>query len=174
MLITFRLSERVLLNKNFHFTVSKTIKIVDKLSRSLYLYCIIFAAIQTMKELTKAEEQIMHILWELKSGMVNDILALMPEPKPAYNTVSTIIRILEKKGFVGHKAWGRTHEYFPLVVKEDYTREYLGNIVKAYFSNSYQHLVSFFTKENNLTVNEMEEIKEVIESEISKQKSGEQ
>lgn len=126
-----------------------------------------------MRELTKAEEQIMHILWNLKSGMVNDILSKMPEPKPAYNTVSTIIRILEKKGFVGHKAWGRTHEYFPLVAKEDYTREYLSNIVKGYFSDSFKHLVSFFTRENNLTVKEMEEIRKVIESEISKQKSDE-
>ena len=72
-----------------------------------------------MKELTKAEEQVMQILWKIEKGFVKDIIDSMPKPKPAYNTVSTIVRILEKKGFVGHNAYGKTHEYYPLVSKKD-------------------------------------------------------
>ncbi len=101
-----------------------------------------------MKELTKAEDQIMQILWTIEKGFVKDILDHLPEPKPAYNTVSTIVRILEKKGFVGYKAYGKTHEYFPLIAKENYTRFYLNNMVKGYFNGSFQNLVSFFAKEN--------------------------
>jgi BlaI family penicillinase repressor len=101
-----------------------------------------------MKELTKAEDQIMQILWTIEKGFVKDIMDHLPEPKPAYNTVSTIVRILEKKGFVGYKAYGKTHEYFPLIAKENYTRFYLNNMVKGYFNGSFQNLVSFFAKEN--------------------------
>jgi predicted transcriptional regulator len=123
-----------------------------------------------MKELTKAEEQIMRILWNLKKGFVRDIIEVMPEPKPAYNTVSTIIRILEKKGFVGHKAYGKAHEYYPAVEKEEYTRDYLNNIVGNYFSGSFSQLVSFFTKEENLSVGQLEELKSMIDKEIHKKK----
>lgn len=101
-----------------------------------------------MKELTKAEDQIMQILWTIEKGFVKDVMDHLPEPKPAYNTVSTIVRILEKKGFVGYKAYGKTHEYFPLIAKENYTRFYLNNMVKGYFNGSFQNLVSFFAKEN--------------------------
>jgi BlaI family penicillinase repressor len=101
-----------------------------------------------MKELTKAEDQIMQILWTIEKGFVKDIMDHLPDPKPAYNTVSTIVRILEKKGFVGYKAYGKTHEYFPLIAKENYTRFYLNNMVKGYFNGSFQNLVSFFAKEN--------------------------
>lgn len=125
-----------------------------------------------MKELTKAEEQIMQILWKVKKGFVNDILARMPEPKPAYNTVSTIVRILEKKGFVDHKAYGKTHEYFPLISKKDYTRSYFKGFVKNYFGNSYKAMATFFAKEENLSIQELEEIKQLMEEEINKQKSG--
>ena len=125
-----------------------------------------------MKELTKAEEQIMQILWKINKGFVNDILADFPEPKPAYNTVSTIVRILEKKGFVGYKAYGKTHEYFPLISKSDYTKKYFGNFMKNYFSNSYQALASFLTNDKNISVNELEEMKKLMEEEIEKQKSG--
>jgi BlaI family transcriptional regulator, penicillinase repressor len=109
-----------------------------------------------MKELTKAEDQIMQILWALKKGFVKDIVEEMPEPKPAYNTVSTIVRILEKKGFIGYKAYGKTHEYFPLITKEKYTRFYLNNLVKGYFNGSVQSLVSFFAKENKLDVQDID------------------
>ena len=87
-----------------------------------------------MKELTKAEEQIMQLLWEQEKAFVKDIVDQMPDPKPAYNTVSTIIRILEKKGFVGHNAYGKTHEYFPLIARKDYTRNYMKSFISNYFS----------------------------------------
>lgn len=111
-----------------------------------------------MKELTKAEDQIMQILWTIEKGFVKDIMDHLSEPKPAYNTVSTIVRILEKKGFVGYKAYGKTHEYFPLIAKENYTRFYLNNMVKGYFNGSFQNLVSFFAKENNLNVNDIDKL----------------
>lgn len=123
-----------------------------------------------MKELTKAEEQIMQILWDIEKGFVNDILDKLPLPKPAYNTVSTIVRILEKKGFVSHKAYGKTHEYYPLISKNEYTKTYFKGFMKNYFENSYQALASFFTKENKLSVQELEEIKQLMEAEIRKQK----
>ena len=124
-----------------------------------------------MKELTKAEEQIMHILWDLDEAFVKDIISKLPKPKPAYNTVSTIVRILEKKGFVAHKAYGKTHEYYPLILKEDYTKVHMKSFVKNYFSNSFEHMVSFFAKEKSLTVSEMEEILKIMEEEIKKQKN---
>ena len=125
-----------------------------------------------MKKLTKAEEQVMQILWEIKKGFVRDILEKIAIPKPAYNTVSTIVRILEKKEFIGHIAYGKSHEYFPLVSKKDYAKTYLNGILVGYFSDSYKQLVSFFSKENNLSITEMEEIKEMIEDQINKQKEN--
>ena len=127
-----------------------------------------------MKQLTRAEEQIMHILWELERAFVKDIIVRLPDPKPAYNTVSTIIRILEKKGFAGYRAFGKTHEYYPLVDKQEYTQKYLLNFVRNYFSNSYKQMVSFFAREENLSIAEMEEMKKLIEDEIRKQKEKEQ
>lgn len=111
-----------------------------------------------MKELTRAESQIMQILWRLKKGFVKDIVDELPSPKPAYNTVSTIVRILEKKGFVGYKAYGKTHEYFPLIAKEKYTGFYLNNLVKGYFGGSFQNLVSFFASENKMDINDIDNL----------------
>jgi len=111
-----------------------------------------------MKELTKAEEQIMQELWLLEKAFVKEIVDKLPEPKPAYNTVSTIIRILEKKGFVDHYAYGKTHQYFPLISKTDYTKSYFKNFLSGYFSNSFQEMVSFFDKEDKMTLSELEEI----------------
>lgn len=111
-----------------------------------------------MKELTKAEEQVMQILWKLKKGFVNDLLDHLPEPKPAYNTISTIVRILVKKGFVGFKAFGKTHEYFPLISKKEYSNFYLKNFVGNYFEGSFQNLVSFFAKENNMDLEDFEKL----------------
>jgi BlaI family transcriptional regulator, penicillinase repressor len=111
-----------------------------------------------LKELTRAEDQVMQILWKLGKGFVKDIVEEMPEPKPAYNTVSTIVRILETKGFVDHKAYGKTHEYFPLITKERYTKFYLNNLIKGYFNGSFQNLVSFFARENKLDVTEVEKL----------------
>ena len=124
-----------------------------------------------MKELTRAEEQIMHVLWALGKAYVRDIVDRLPSPKPAYNTVSTIVRILEKKGFVDHEAFGKTHLYRPIVAKEDYTQAFLKNFVKDYFGDSYQELVSFFAKDRNLTLAELEEILAALRDEIKKQKA---
>jgi BlaI family transcriptional regulator, penicillinase repressor len=120
-----------------------------------------------LKELTKAEDQIMQILWDLKSCFVKDIIEQMPDPKPAYNTVSTIVRILETKGFVDHKAYGKTHEYFPLISKEKYTKFYLNNLLKGYFGGSFQNLVSFFAKENKLDGKAIEKLLEEIKNKKS-------
>ncbi len=125
-----------------------------------------------MKELTKAEEQIMQILWDLEEGFVNDIIAKMPEPKPAYNTVSTIVRILEKKGFVAYKAYGKTHQYFPLISRKNYTRMFMRNFMGSYFGNSFKEMVSFFAKEDNMSVNEIEELMQEIKNDIAEE-SGE-
>jgi BlaI family penicillinase repressor len=124
-----------------------------------------------MKELTRAEEQIMHVLWYLEKAYVKDIIERLPSPKPAYNTVSTIVRILEKKGFIGHEAFGKTHLYRPLVAKEDYTQAFLQSFVRNYFGDSYQELVSFFARDKNLTVSELEEILTALREEIKKQKA---
>ncbi len=124
-----------------------------------------------MKELTKAEEQAMHILWEIKSGFIKDIRARYREPKPAYTTISTIVRILEDKGFVGHKAYGNAHEYYPLVAKPTYTRLLMKSVLMKYFGNSLRQMVSFFSHEKGLTVSELEELKRVIEEEIKTKKS---
>lgn len=123
-----------------------------------------------MKELTKAEEQIMHILWELGEGVVNDVIEQIPEPKPAYNTVSTIIRIMEKKGFVDHKAYGKTHVYFPLTSKKEYTRSYMKNFMGSYFGNSFREMVSFFAKEDKMSVSEIEELMQDIKKDIEEEK----
>jgi len=123
-----------------------------------------------MKELKKAEEQIMQILWEMEEGFVNDIVDRMPEPKPAYNTVSTIVRILEKKGFVDHKAFGKTHQYFPLIQKKDYTRTYMKSFIGNYFGNSFKEMVSFFAKEDNMSVGEIEKLMHEVKKEIEKEK----
>lgn len=125
-----------------------------------------------MKELTKAEEQVMQVLWQIEKGFVKDILAYFPEPKPAYNTISTIVRILEKKGFVDHNAFGKTHEYFPLTGKKEYTRSFFKGFMKNYFSNSYQALATFLANDKNIDLNELEEMKMLMEQEIEKQKSA--
>ena len=120
-----------------------------------------------MKELTKAEEQIMQILWDLEKGFVKDIVERFPEPKPAYNTVSTIVRILEQKGFVDHTAFGKTHEYFPVVGKSDYTRTFMKNFMRNYFSGSFREMVSFFAKEDNLTISELDELMQQVREDFT-------
>jgi len=127
---------------------------------------------QPVRELTRAEEEVMQILWELGEGVVHDMLEKFYDPRPAYNTVSTIIRILEQKGFVDHKAYGRTYVYYPLIDKKEYTKSHFRNMVANYFGNSYKSLASFFTKEENLSLEELEAIQKLIREEIEKQKSG--
>ncbi len=125
-----------------------------------------------MKQLTRAEEQIMQILWELEEAFVKDIIAELPLPKPAYNTVSTIVRILETKKFVGHKSLGKKHQYYPLVKKAAYRKSQFGGFVSNYFENSYKSLASFFTKEENLSIEELEDINRLIQEEINKKKNN--
>lgn len=117
-----------------------------------------------MKELTKAEDQVMQILWQIEKGFVKDIIEHMPEPKPAYNTVSTIVRILETKGFVDHNSFGKTHEYFPIISKDKYSKFYLNNMLKGYFNGSFQNLVSFFAKDNKLDVHDLDALVQQLEN----------
>jgi BlaI family transcriptional regulator, penicillinase repressor len=121
-----------------------------------------------IRELTKAEDQIMQILWQLNTAFVKDIIEKLPEPKPAYNTVSTIVRILEKKGFVSFKAYGKTHEYFPIIDRDEYSNYYLKSFMNRYFKGSFQGLVSFFAKENNMNITEMEEMIKRVETDLEK------
>ena len=126
-----------------------------------------------MKELTKAEEQIMQLLWEQEKAFVKDIVEKIPNPKPAYNTVSTIIRILEKKGFVGYTAYGKTHEYFPLVTRKDYTRSFMKNFMRNYFSGSFQEMVSFFAKEDKMSLSDLDELVEDVKRDLQTEKTDE-
>jgi predicted transcriptional regulator len=121
-----------------------------------------------MKRLTKAEEQIMQILWDLEKGLVRDVIDRLPDPKPAYNTVSTVIRVLEKKGFVDHKAYGTTYEYFPLINKEEYTRVHFSHLMKNYFNNSFPEMAAFFARENNLSLEELQDMIKMTEDELKK------
>jgi len=123
-----------------------------------------------MKELTKAEEQLMQILWKLKKGFIKDLIDKIPEPKPAYNTVSTFIRIMEKKGFVGHIAYGNTHEYYPLISKKEYTAQFMKGLIQNYFSNSFQEMVSFFAKEDKMSISELEELLQEVKKDMENEK----
>ncbi|MCW0483542.1 BlaI/MecI/CopY family transcriptional regulator [Gaoshiqia sediminis] len=125
----------------------------------------------TMKELTKAEEQVMQLLWKLEKAFVKDLIEQMPEPKPAYNTVSTIVRILEKKGFVGYEAFGKTHRYFPLISKKEYTRRYMKNFMKGYFSNSFKEMVSFFAREDNMSMADLEVLMKEVGRDLNEEKN---
>ena len=111
-----------------------------------------------MKQLTKAEEEIMQLLWDINKANVASLIELMPEPKPAYNTVSTIIRILENKGFVGHEKEGRGYLYFPLISKDVYSTNSMHKMVENYFNGSFKSMVSFFVKKNDLDIKELESI----------------
>ncbi|MGB8704397.1 MAG: BlaI/MecI/CopY family transcriptional regulator [Gillisia sp.] len=116
-----------------------------------------------MEKLTNKEEEIMHILWDLQKAFVKDVLAEIPQENLHYNTVSTIIRNLEDKGFVSHKAYGKTHQYFPVVSKEVYRKQFMNTATKKFFDNSYKNVVSFFAKEEKISAQELREILEIIE-----------
>ncbi|TXC78622.1 BlaI/MecI/CopY family transcriptional regulator [Luteibaculum oceani] len=118
-----------------------------------------------MIELTKAEEEVMQYLWELKKAFVKDIIELYPEPKPAYNTVSTIVRILEKKGFVDHESFGKSHRYYPSIPKEVYKKQSVSKLAKGYFEGSFKSMVSFFLKEKKLSTSDLDEILRELNSE---------
>ncbi|MFC4096156.1 BlaI/MecI/CopY family transcriptional regulator [Euzebyella saccharophila] len=111
-----------------------------------------------MKQLTKAEEEVMHVLWQLQKCNVASIIEELPEPKPAYNTVSTIVRILEGKGFVDHEKQGKGYLYFPVVKKADYSNQSINKLVDGYFQGSFKSMVSFFMKKNDMSLKELESI----------------
>ena len=115
-----------------------------------------------IKDLTKAEEQIMQIVWHVEKGFVKDVMDFLPEPKPAYNTVSTIIRILEVKGFIAHETFGKAHRYFPVISKEDYKRHATEKLLDGYFENSVESMFSFFVKEEKLDLSDVDEILKMI------------
>lgn len=121
------------------------------------------------RELTKAEEQVMQILWQLKEAIVKDIIEKMPDPKPAYNTVSTVVRVLEGKGFIAHKAYGNSHVYFPLVQENEYRNFTFDKMMSNYFGNSYRSLVSFIANEKKLGLRELDELNKLIDDLKSKQ-----
>ncbi len=123
-----------------------------------------------IKELTKAEEQVMQLLWQLKEAIVKDILERMPEPKPAYNTVSTVVRVLEGKGFIDHKAYGNSHVYFPLISEAQYKKFTFDKMMSSYFSNSYQSLVSFIANDKKLNLQQLDELSKLIEDLKNKKK----
>ena len=116
-----------------------------------------------MQKLTNKEEEIMHILWTLEKAFVKDVLKEIKEEKPHYNTLSTIIRNLEEKGYVSYTAYGKTHQYFPIVTKEAYRKKFMNSAIEHYFNNSYKNMVSFFAKEQKISVEELKEIINVIE-----------
>ncbi|MBN1144618.1 MAG: BlaI/MecI/CopY family transcriptional regulator [Bacteroidales bacterium] len=125
-------------------------------------------------ELTRAEEEVMQILWQINKGFVKNMVEMFPDPKPAYNTVSTIVRILETKGFVGHTAYGKTHEYYPLVAKDEYRKKYLNSMLHNYFGGSFRQMASFFVKNEKMDTRELEEILNLMKKELEKPKSSKQ
>ena len=121
-----------------------------------------FKIVMEIKDLTKAEEQIMQVLWQLEKAFVKDVIDELPIPKPAYNTVSTIIRILETKGFIAHEAFGKAHKYYPLISREEYKRHATEKLLGNYFENSVESMFSFFVKEEKLDLSDVDEILKMI------------
>ncbi|HEY9364108.1 MAG TPA: BlaI/MecI/CopY family transcriptional regulator [Chitinophagaceae bacterium] len=111
-----------------------------------------------MKTLTKAEEQIMQVLWKIEKGFIRDILDALPNPKPHQNTVATIVKILVEKEFIGVEVFGRNHEYFPLIRKDEYSKKTIKQMMKGYFEGSFSNVVSFMVKENNISIEELENL----------------
>jgi BlaI family transcriptional regulator, penicillinase repressor len=115
-----------------------------------------------MEQLTNKEEEVMQSLWKLKKAFVKELIADLPQANH-YNTISTIVRNLEEKGYVSHEAYGNTHQYFPVVTKEEYTKKFMNVAMKRYFDNNYKNMVSFFAKEEKISAEELREILEIIE-----------
>jgi predicted transcriptional regulator len=120
-----------------------------------------------MKKLTTAEEDVMQILWKLNKAFIKDILEQIPDPKPPYTTVLSVIRVLEKKEFVSHTQFGNTYEYYPLISKDDYAGEHFNQFLSGYFNNSFPKMAAFFARENNLTMSELEEIMRLTQQELN-------
>ena len=125
-----------------------------------------------MITLTKAEEQIMQYLWELDKAFLKDIVEKFPEPRPAYTTVQTVVRVLTKKKFIGYDTFGKTNHYYPLVSKKDYFRGHFKGVVNNFFEGSVSNFASFFTDDKDLSLSELEEMRQLIESKIDKLKES--
>ncbi len=125
-----------------------------------------------MKELTKAEAQVMQVLWKLKKAFLKDIVEAMPDPKPAYPTVSTVIRIMAKKGFIGFNTYGKVNEYFPLIKKQEYFKTHFKGMVQSFFGDSWKGFATFFAKDSDLSLQELESIREEIEKQIEEKKKN--
>lgn len=123
-----------------------------------------------MKEITKAQEDILNALWKIKNGAVSDVIEVLPDPKPAYNTVATVIKVLEKKEYVSHKTYGKTNVYFPLISQKDYGRHIFTGTLKGLFNNSLNQMMSYFVKNKDVSIRELEDLKQMIDAEIEKQK----
>jgi BlaI family penicillinase repressor len=121
-------------------------------------------------QLTKAEEQVMRILWDMGEGIVKDIRNCFDDPKPARNTVSTVVRVLEKKEFVAHRAYGNVYVYYPLISKSEYSRSQLFGLMESYFNNSFPAMASFFAREKDLTLKELDKLLKDTKKELSKNK----
>lgn len=119
---------------------------------------------ETSRELTRVELQLMNVLWDKQQGFVNDILAGLPDPKPAYNTVSTFMRILVNKGFVGYEASGKSHHYYPLITREAYMENFMTGVKNTFFSGSFSSMISFFARKEQLSKKEYEDIMKIIEA----------
>jgi BlaI family transcriptional regulator, penicillinase repressor len=126
-----------------------------------------------MKELTKAEEQVMQYLWDLEKGFLKDIVEKFPEPRPAYTTISTVIRVLVKKGYIRYRTYGKTHEYAPAVSREKYFRGHVKTLISDYFNGSVVNFASFFTGGKELDLTELEEIRELVDMKIQQLKEEE-
>jgi len=139
---------------------------------TIFLVVYLFRRIDILKikdmQLTKAEEQVMQHLWEMGEGLVKDIRDRFDDPKPVRNTVSTVLRILEKKNFVSHRTYGNVHVYYPLVSKEEYSKSQLFGLMKSYFNNSFPTMASFFAREKDLSIRELEQLMEETKRELSK------
>ena len=110
------------------------------------------------QELTRAELEIMQVIWEKGRCLVHDVLEVLPEPKPAYNTVSTVVRVLEKKGYVDHKAYGKTHEYYPIIDRDTYTKGFMAGVLNNFFGGSASRMVSFLSSNKSISLEETDEI----------------
>lgn len=125
-------------------------------------------------QLTRAEEQVMRILWEIGEGLVKDVRDRFPDPKPARNTVSTVIRVLEKKGFVSHKAYANVYIYYPVVSKEMYSKNQLFGLIESYFNNSFSAMATFFAREKDLTVGELDNLLDELKNELKKSRENDE
>jgi predicted transcriptional regulator len=124
-----------------------------------------------MKEITKAQEEILKALWQINNGAVSDVLDILKEPKPAYNTVATVIKVLESKGYIDHKTYGKTNVYFPVISKSEYAQHLIKDTFKGLFNGSLNQMMSCFVKNKDVSIGELEELKQLLEDEILKQKT---